>query len=145
MRRTKNKLAVIHLAIIAIILLWYSISYGQIEPGHGVKPTPIVKPKPTPGTPEEWSFAIKESPGAQEFVTKASVVTHGDIAAYPTEKIVQSPSAVSAVKGVKWVKTYRLWLRSDGTVIPLSNGWTAQTTLDAPVSVVTKPTVEVFK
>jgi len=121
--------------------------FGQIEPGPIVKPTPIPKttPTPAPETAEEWSSVIEKSPTAEKFVTKKSVVATGDVAQYPTEKIIQDPLSASAVKGVRWVKTYRLWTRGDGTVIPLSNGWTAETILDAPVSVVTKPTVEVFK
>jgi len=36
-------------------------------------------------------------------------------------------------------------MRGDGVVIPLSNGWTAETILDTLTSVVDKPKVEVFK
>jgi len=110
---------------------------AQIEPGPGVKPTPK--------TPSDWSEEIEKRPEVQKFITIKKVVKAGDVAQYPTERIVQDPLSASAVKGVKWVKTYRLWTRSDGVVIPLSNGWTAETILDTSASVVDKPTVEVFK
>ena len=126
--------------ILAAIILMFAFSCefpAQIEPGPGVKPTPK--------TPSDWSEEIEKRPEVQKFITIKKVVKAGDVAQYPTERIVQDPLSASAVKGVKWVKTYRLWTRSDGVVIPLSNGWTAETILDTSASVVDKPTVEVFK
>ena len=143
-----NKIKYPPIILVAAIVLMFAYSCecpAQIEPGPEVKPTkpPIAKPTPTPATPESWTEKIEESATAQKFITKKSVIKAGDVAQYPTERIVQDPSSKSAVKGVRWVKTYRLWMRGDGVVIPLSNGWTAETILDVSVSVGTK--VEVFK
>ena len=145
-----NKIKYPPIILVAAIVLMFAYSCecpAQIEPGPEVKPTkpPIAKPTPTPATLESWTEKIEESATAQKFITKKKVVKAGDVAQYPTERIVQDPSSKSAVKGVRWVKTYRLWMRGDGVVIPLSNGWTAETILDAPVSVIDKPKVEVFK
>jgi len=145
---TKTKYPPIILVMAFILMFAFSCECpAQIEPGPEVKPTkpPIAKPTPTPATPESWTEKIEESATAQKFITKKSVIKAGDVAQYPIERIVQDPSSKSAVKGVKWIKTYRLWTRKDGVVIPLSNGWTAETILDAPVSVIDKPKVEVFK
>ena len=133
-----NKIKHPPIILLTAIVLMFAYSCecpAQIEPGPGVKPTPK--------TPSDWSAKIEESATAQKFITKKKVVKVGDVAQYPAERIVQDPLSASAVKGVKWVKTYRLWTRSDGVVIPLSNGWTAETILDVSVSVGTK--VEVFK
>ena len=143
---TKTKYPPIILVMAFILMFAFSCECpAQIEPGPEVKPTkpPIAKPTPTPATPESWTEKIEESATAQKFITKKSVIKAGDVAQYPIERIVQDPSSKSAVKGVRWVKTYRLWMRGDGVVIPLSNGWTAETILDVSVSVGTK--VEVFK
>ena len=145
---TKTKYPPIILVMAFILMFAYSCECpAQIEPGPEVKPTkpPIAKPTPTPATLESWTEKIEESATAQKFITKKSVIKAGDVAQYPTERIVQDPLSESAVKGVKWIKTYYLWTRKDGKVIPLSRGWSAETFLNAPVSVVDKPTVEVFK
>lgn len=145
---TKTKYPPIILVMAFILMFAFSCECpAQIEPGPEVKPTkpPIAKPTPTPATLESWTEKIEESATAQKFITKKSVIKAGDVAQYPTERIVQDPSSKSAVKGVRWVKTYRLWMRGDGVVIPLSNGWTAETILDTLTSVVDKPKVEVFK
>ena len=119
------------------------------KPPIVVKPTPSPIVKPTPATADEWSAKIEESSTVEKFVTKKMVVASGDVAQYPTEKIVQDSLSDTAVKGVRLVKTYKLWERKnkDGTttIIPLSQGWKAVSTIDTPVSVDTKPTVEVFK
>jgi len=144
------------LCIIAIIAVSCDVCHARdplpINPIPIVKPTKppiVVKPspfvKPTPGNVVDWSAVIEESPTAQKFITKVYKVNASHKTTFPTEKIVQDPLSTVAVKGVRWVKTYRLWTRADGKVIPLSNGWTAETILDAPTSVIVKPTVEVFK
>ena len=141
----------IPLALIVALCFSCEPAHAQIEPGPIEKPTPIIAvkptpiPEPTPATKEDWSAVIEESPTAQKFVTVKKVVQVGDVAQYPVERVVQDPLSASAVKGVKWVKTYILWTRGDGTVILLSQGWTAETILDAPTSVVVTPKVEVFK
>ena len=107
---------------------------AEIDPAPIAKPTKppiVVKPSPTPVP--------------QEFVTKKSVVKVGDKAQYATEKIIQNPTSVSAVKGERWVKTYILWTRGDGVVVPLSQGWSKAEDLSEVAEVVTKPKVEVFK
>ena len=120
------------LAIIAMIVVSCEVCHAQtdIEP-KPTKPPIVVKPSPTPVP--------------QRFVTKKSVVKLGDKAEYPTEKIIQDPTSVSAVKGERWVKTYRLWTRGDGVVIPLSNGWSKAADITEVVPVVGKPKMEVFK
>ena len=150
---TKTKDPPITVGMVLMLLTAFALLFAscecpaQIELGPEVKPTkpPIAKPTPTPATPESWTEKIEESATAQKFITIKKVVKIGDVAQYPTERIVQDPLSESAVKGVKWIKTYYLWTRKDGKVIPLSRGWSAETLLNAPVSVVDKPTVEVFK
>jgi len=139
MNKTKHPPITIRIILTALVLMFAfsCVCYAESEQEP--------EAKPTPATPESWTDTINESPNAQKFITKKSVVKAGDVAQYPTERIVQDPITDSAVKGVKWVKTYRLWTRGDGVVIPLSNGWTAEATIDTPISVVDKPTVEVFK
>jgi len=129
--------------LLAIMLICFSCDLCHAQ---AVKPTkpPVLKPTPTPATPEDWSSNIGQKPGSQSFVTKKSVVAIGDKAEYDTEKIVQDPLAAGAVKGVKWTKKYKIWVREDGKKIPLSQGWSAEI-INSPVSVVVKPTVGVFK
>ena len=123
------------LAALAVIAVSCDVCHAaEIDPAPIAKPTKppiVVKPSPTPVP--------------QEFVTKKSVVKVGDKAQYATEKIIQNPTSVSAVKGERWVKTYRLWTRKDGVVIPLSQGWSKAEDLSEVAEVVTKPKAEVFK
>ena len=120
------------LAAILVLAVPCDVCHAQtdIEP-KPTKPPIVVKPSPTPVP--------------QKFITKKSVVKLGDKAEYATERITQNPTSVSAVKGERWVKTYRLWTRGDGVVIPLSNGWSKAEDLSSAVPVVEKPKVEVFK
>ena len=73
------------------------------------------------------------------------VVKEGDKAKYPTERILQSDRLKGRIKGVKWVKTYRLWKREDGEIIPLSNGWSLQTALSVIQDIPVSPPVGVFE
>ena len=112
-----------------------------------IKPLPIpTEPivSPTPATPEEWSHAIELKPDFQKFPTKTGVVKKGDLAVYQTERIFQDDT-----RAVRWVKTFRLWKRKnkDGTttIIPLSNGWTAQAVLSEIIVKPVKVIPEVMK
>ena len=152
MNKTKHPPITIGMVLILVTALSLFFAYSCECPAQEAKPTKppiVVKPspfvKPTPGNVVDWSAVIEESPTAQKFITKVYKVNASHKTTFPTEKIVQDPLSTVAVKGVRWVKTYRLWTRADGKVIPLSNGWTAETILDAPTSVIVKPTVEVFK
>ena len=122
--------------LVPVALIIAALTYScecpaQEAEAKPTKPPIVVKPSPTPVP--------------QKFITKKSVVKLGDKAEYATEKIIQNPTSVSAVKGERWVKTYRLWTRGDGVVIPLSNGWSKAADITEVVPVVEKPKVEVFK
>ena len=126
----------IYILIIAGVVMGMKSVYPKapvpipvLSPIFIIKPTPIAKP--TPATIEDWSNMIAESPTAEKFATKTGVVKLGDKAVYPIEKIIQADG-----KAVRWVKTYRMWTRNDGKVIPLSNGWTAQAVLS---EIIVKP------
>ena len=133
---TESVPAMVLWLIVPVCLIIACLTYScecpaQVAEVKPTKPPIVVEPSPTPVP--------------QKFITKKMVVKVGDKAQYATEKIIQNPTSVSAVKGERWVKTYRLWTRGDGVVIPLSNGWSKAAEITEVKPVVEKPKVEVFK